>query len=248
MKKVNPYQKKHIKKRRISKKQWIGIASLLCVVALILGITVAGTLSKATITDEHAGHDHSEDGSSANGEHYEGDGHNHGSSSGSSGDSAISSVLNHRVYTNADKTYRMQIVDQKNNVLFEKDKLANAPLKEAVKGDVYTLGWATGTGANDYEHVFCNGKTGEVSQLFYAPRGFDGVRVAYASADQTKIIVQDIFNKDAYYKEYTLENAYVGGDYVIAGGKLQSDNNSVLITYVVDESGKTRHATFKLYE
>ena len=238
-KKVNPYEKKVTKRRRITKSQRTAIISLVCAAVILVGIAVMVKLSNADVADEHAGHNHAAGDSYTDGEHYEGDGHDHGTTDSSS------DALSNRVYTNADGTYRLQVIDKDNKVVFERNKLYNAPVKEKVSEHVTTLGWATGTGANDFEHIYYNTDTGEISTLFYAPRGCDGVRVAYSSADQTKIIVQDIFNKNTYYKEYPLEGAYTGGDYVIQSGKLT--DSTVTIFYVVGENNKTTSVRIPLY-
>ena len=243
-KKVNPYEKKAVKRRRITKSQRIAFISLLCAAVLIAGIAVMVKLSNANVADSHAGHNHAEGEScdaDTNATHSADDGHDHGTT-----DNATE-VVSNRVYTNSDGTYRLQVVDKNNKVLFEKDKLYNSPVKETVSESIATLGWATGTGANDFEHIYYNTKTGAVSELFYAPRGCDGKRVAYASADQTKIIVQDVFNKNVYYKEYTLEGAYTGGDYVIRSGVLQSSKKSVTIYYKTDANKETS-VSIPLYE
>lgn len=247
-KKVNPYEKKKaVKRRRIGRKQWIVIISLLSVVALIVGIVVAGNLSRASITDPHAGHNH------ASGEGHDTDaddphaGHDHGTTS-----TNTDAKVKYQLYTNADKTYRLVIRDNKGVALFEADKLPKAPIKDTVDAEkgVYELGWATDNGANDFECVYYNEKTGQVSKQFHAPRGTDGVRIAYGSEDQTKIIVQDLFNKDSYYKEHVLEGAYTDAKDIIISGKLQADKKTVLVSYRIGPDAKTdsRHATIHLYE
>lgn len=242
---VNPYQKKSHHRRRISRKQWTAIISLVSVLAIIVGITLAGNLSKASIADPHAGHNHApgEDCGTATVDPHAG--HNHGADEESN---ANTGVLSHRVYANADKTYRVQVVNKQNQVVFEKDKLYNTPIREDISADFASLGWATGKGTNDFEHIFWNTKTGATSAVFYAPRVYDGVRVAYSSADQTKIIVQDIFNKTAYYKEYPLTGVYTKGTTIIQSGKVQADKKSVRITYVTDEKGSTHQVVIPLYE
>ena len=247
-KKVNPYEKKKKRSLKISRKQWTAIISVLSVIALIAGIVVALNLSKNDDHYEGDGHNH---GNTANGDsHYEGDGHNH--SHGSTGNNSSSTdKVKYQIYTNADKTYRLVIRDSKNEIVFEKDKIAKQPIKETTNEEkgVYEIGWATASGPNDYECVYYNAKTGQVSQLFVAPRGCDGTRIAYGSADQKKVIVQDLFDKDAYYKEYELKNTKVdkNGD-IIVGGRLHENKKTVIVTYNSTETESSAHATFELYE
>lgn len=251
--KINPYEKKKVAKKRITRKQWTIGAVLLAVVAIIVFLVVFGPKNNAQL-DEHAGHNHAE-GEDCNttttaDPHA---GHNHAAGEDcnvttTGHNDSETGVLNYRVYTNADKTYRVTVVDAKNKVVFEQDKLYNAPVKEDMGNDIFALGWATGTGPNDFSQIFCNKKTGAVSQEFFAPKGYDGVRVAYPNKDQTKIIVQDIFDKDAYYKEYTLESTFRKDGEIVVGGKLHTDKKTVTVSYYTDEKGTLRQAAIKLYE
>ena len=239
---------KHRKaKRKLSNKQAATIIiSVLCAAALLIGLLVViGPILGGNNGGHYEGdgHDH---GSSLGDGHYEGDGHDHGTASTTANSNA---KVKYNLYTNADKTYRLVFRDAKGNILLEQDNIPNQPIREVVDADkgVYTAGWATGKGANDFAHIYYNEKTGQVSETITAPRGTDGVRIAYGSADQTKIIVQDLFNKDAYYKEYALDGVDASAGDIIMGGKLQSDKKTVSVSYLTTD-GKTRHATIKLYE
>lgn len=238
-KKVNPYEKKNKKKLRITRKQWTALLSLLGVAAILVGIVV---ISNSCKPDPHAGHNH---GSNLGDGHYEGDGHDHGTGTGNS-----DAKVKYQIYNNADDTKRIVFRDNAGKTVAEYDKIAKLPIEEAIdkNNGIYELGWATGSGANDFVCVYYNEKTGQVSDKFVAPRGTDGVRIAYGSEDQTKVIVQDLFNKDAYYKEYTLANAVKKNGDIIVGGKLQVDKKTVVISYNSSASDATAHATIKLYE
>ena len=237
-KKVNPYEKKNKKKLRITRNQWIIALSVLGVVAILVGISVMAT----SCIDPHAGHDHSTD----SGEHYEGDGHDHG---GSSNTTSSNAKVKYQIYTNEDGTYNVVFRDGAGKELKKVEKIAKIPMREEVNTDkgVYALSWATDSGPNDYMSVYFNEKTGKVSNVIHAPRGTDGVRVAYGSEDQRKIIVESLFD-DQYRQEYTLPNAYTEADDIIIGGKLQVDNKTVVISYITDEKKTTSHLTVKLYE
>ena len=240
VKKVNPYEKKKKRSLKITRKQWTIIIALLCAVALIVGIIIAGNL-RDNGHYEGDGHNHG-----AEGEHYEGDGHDHGSDGHTN--STSTDKVKYRYYTNEDKTYRVQVLNDKNQVVFEKDKLTNVPIKKDLNDTIVELGWATGSGANDFDAIYWNKKTGEVTELFWAPRGTDGVRIAYPSEDQTKIIVQDLFDKDSYCKEYELKNAAEKNGNVITGGKLHDNKKTVIVSYNSSETESSAHATINLYE
>jgi len=239
---------KKVKRKMTNKQAMITIISVLCAAALLVVLLVViGPVLGGNNADPHAGHDH---GSELGDGHYEGDGHDH-SGTGSTADS--DTKVKYQLYTNADKTSRLVFRDDAGQTIVEFDNLqipeGKKPIVETVDADkgVYELGWATGNGANEFECVYYNVKTGQVSDKFIAPRGTDGVRVAYGSADQTKVVVQDLFDKDAYSKEYALEEPYAGEGDVITGGRLQDDKKTVVISYK-DKDGASRHTIVKLYE
>lgn len=233
-------------KHKMNDKQALTIIiSLACAAALLIGaLVVIGPILGGNPTDPHAGHNH---GSDLGDGHYEGDGHDHGTPTSGT----TNAKVKYQIYSNADKTYRLVIRDQKGTIVFEADKLSRAPSKEAVDATagIYELSWATDNGPNDFECVYYNEKTGQVSKKFVAPRGTDGVRIAYGSDDQTKMIVQELFNDKGYYKEYALKNAAPNknGD-IIVGGKLQADKKTVVVSYLATGTDATQHITIKLYE
>lgn len=235
--------------RKLSNKQATTIIiSVLCAAALLIGLLVViGPILGGNNADPHAGHNH---GSDLGDGHYEGDGHDHGNSNTNANANANAKVK-YQIYTNADKSYRVVFRDAAGKTVAEFDniKAKNSILPaKAISNnpDVYELGWATGSGASEFECIYYNSKTGQVSDKLVAPRGTDGVRVAYGSADQKKVIVQDLFDK-SYYKEYALADAYTGEGDIVVGGTLQKDNKTVTISYK-DKDGKSRHLFVKLYE
>lgn len=240
---------KRVKRKMTNKQAMITIISVLCAAALLVVLLVViGPVLGGNDADPHAGHNH---GSELGDGHYEGDGHDH-SGTGSTADS--DAKVKYQLYTNADKTYRVVFRGADGKTLGEYDKLERQPSKETVNEDagVYAMSWAlykdaADNGPNDFASVYYNVKTGQISEKFHAPRGCDGVRVAYGSEDQSKIIVQDLFDKEAYYKEYALEECYTGEGDVITGGRLQDDKKTVVISYK-DKDGASRHTIVKLYE
>lgn len=219
------------------------VISLLCIAAVLCSgclkdLPIAG--GDGGDSDAHAGHNH------AVGEDCNASTANTNTTTNPDTDTA---KVKYHVYTNADTTYHLVIRDSKNAILFEADKLPKIPVRSAVNEEagVYELGWATGTGANDFECVYYNEQTGQVSQQFHAPRGTDGVRIVYGSEDQTKAIAQDLFDETVYRKEYTLEGAYSKDGTIIIGGSLQSDNKTVVVSYYINAEGQTHRAYVDMY-
>lgn len=232
-------------KRKLTDKQaLIIVISVLCAVALLIGaLVLIDLLSDEDPTDPHAGHNHAAGEECTDTDPHAG--HNHGTA-----DTDSDAEVKYQLYKNADNTYRVVFRDADGKTLKEENNIPKQPIPETLNADkgAYSLSWATGDGPNDFMTVYYNVLTGQVSDTFHAARGCDGVRVAYGSEDQTKIIVQDLFDKDAYYKEYTLENAYTKGDDIITGGKLQADNKTVVISYFSGEGDTTQHTIVNLYE
>lgn len=236
--------RKRTRRKMTNKQALITIISVVAAAALlIVALAVIGAINKDAINDPHAGHNH---GSELGDGHYEGDGHDHGTA-----DTGVKAK--YQLYQEEGGTYRMVFRDDKGKSLAEFNKIANPPIKEAVdeKNGIYELGWSTGKGPNDFACVYYNEKTGQVSDMFTAPRGTDGVRIAYGSADQKKVIVRDLFNKDGYSKEYALEGAVANknGDIIISG-RLTADKKAVSITYLIgpDTHLDNRKLSVNLYE
>lgn len=246
---VNPYEKKKsTKRRRITRKQRTALLCVLLAAVLLIGLAVVSraALSQAG-SDPHAGHNHANENSSANsGGHYEGDGHNHGATNaGTSG-----SKLRYQLYKSGD-TYSYAIYGAKNELLLKKDKLPMEPVKMPAN-DSLTLVYfkSNEQGYTVGETVYCDEKNGRISDAFHGAIDTDGVRVAYCNADDTAVIVQDLFDKKTYYKEYPLANVYTDGDYSIANGKLHADKKTVTVSYLIgpNPTTDTRSITIPLYE
>lgn len=220
---------KRTKRKMTDKQALITVLSIVgAAVLLIVALILISTLSGEDPTDPHAGHDHSTGTTLADG-----------------------AKVTYQLYTEADGTYRLVFRDNAGQSVAEYKGIQKQPIQETVdeENGVYELGWATDNGPSDYECVYYNVKTGQVSAKFIAPRGTDGVRIAYGSDDQKKVIVADLFDDDGYYKEYTLENATANKDGdVIMGGSLQADNKTVVISYLSDDDGTNSHVSIKLYE
>lgn len=260
--KVNPYEKKKKRSLKLNRKQWTTLISVLAAIAILVGVIVVARQAAKGNNGHYEGDGHNH---GSEGEHYEGDGHDHspitgtpstnaaGSTQPTSGhthNSSATDKVKYQVYSNADKTFRLVIRDSKNEIVFEKDNLSKQPIKNVMdeENGVYELGWATGDGANEFECIYYNVKTGQVSEAFVAPRGCDGTRVAYGSADQKKVIVQDLFDKNTYYKEYELTNAIEKNGNIIIGGRLHENKKTVVISYNSSESESSAHVTIDLYK
>ncbi len=240
-KSANPYAKKHAKRLHITRKQWIRILCIGAVIALVVGLAVITRAGLNEVGDEHAGHNHGDSAATDNG-HYEGDGHNHGNSAATG-----TGKLRYQTYNSADG-HGIGIYNSKNELLLEKKGMPFAPIRQK-EGDL-TLVYFTisRNGFTNGVSIYCDDEGQRVSDAFHGVLATDGTRVAYCSDDDTTIIVQDLFDKKAYYKEYPLPGVFQNGDQTIQNGKVSSDKKSVTVTYVTDEKGNPRNYSIKLYE
>lgn len=251
MKKTNnPYNKKSKGFKMPTRKQWKRILCIAGVLALLVGVICISRIPLAQNNDPHAGHNHAPGESCTDTTTDPHAGHNHapGESCTETPTHSHTAEKTYRVYTNSDGTYRLTVMGEDNKVVFEKDGLTYHPIEEKHGDDLRSLSWATGTGANEFEYVFHNTKTDQVSAVFPGMRATDGVRVCYSNADEDGMIVQDIFDKEVYYREYDLPDVYVGNGNAIVAGKLMEDGNNVFITYVGGEDGRQAKAYIPLYE
>ena len=243
MKNNNPYQKKHAKKLRITRKQWTRIICLGIVLALIVGLVIITRSGLSEKGGNHDGHNH-EDETVVTDEHgHAADTHNttaHNSSSGAG-------KLRYQLYTDSKtNTHGIGIYNSKNQLLLEKKGMPNAPIREK-EGDLTLVYFAMSlNGFTNGVSIYCDEQGERVSDAFHGVIGTDGVRVAYCSDDDTTIIVQDLFDKSLYYKEYKLTGVYQNGTQTIKGGRVT--NGVAVVTYACDSEGNTATKQIKLYE
>lgn len=217
------------------------IGGVIALVVILVAAALIGQFGPAS--DPHAGHDHDTQqtnptgSGNPSGTSGTGTGHTHAPNS--------EAKMTYNPVENKDGTYSFTIKSKDGKVLFSKDGLDRYPLVEAVNEDMYSVGWPTGTGPNDFQQIYCHREKGLVSEVFDGPIGSDGVRVAVPHKDG--VLVRDIFDKKAYSKVHTLPNAYTKGDYVITGGKLIDGQKAVRVTYVVDKKGTNATAVIELY-
>lgn len=150
-----------------------------------------------------------------------------------------------------DNTFTLTIKDHDGTVLLTKTGLKQKALAEQVSDTVFSLGWATGTGANDYEMVYCSRMTCQVSEVFVSPFACDGVRVVLPQGnnkDGYSVLIRDVFDSKGYSKTYPLTDAYTKGDQaVVFGGKLVG-NGQATVSYLVGPNREHRIVQFDLYE
>lgn len=151
-----------------------------------------------------------------------------------SGDKEIADLYS--LTQNDDNTYSYTFADMYGNILFEKENTTREPKINMISANVYELITQTGTGLSTNWAVYCDVKNSKVSDTFYYVLGAKGDYVVCADYENGKcfIIVQNIFDKSAYYKTYELENiSPVAADFALRC-EFDGEGNAT-ITYLTDE-------------
>lgn len=146
-----------------------------------------------------------------------------------------------------DKTYSYEINDYNGQTLFSQKNLTKQPKREYVSTDIVGISIQAGTGLSTKQTTYFDLENSRVSEVFTYALTAKGNYVVYASyeSEQHNIIVQNIFDKSAYYKTYTLENiSPVAADFV-TDCKISNDYVAT-ITYVSGEDYTETEITIKI--
>lgn len=134
---------------------------------------------------------------------------------------------------NKNNTYSYKVTDYKDRILDYEDNLTREPKRLCVNTDVVGISIQAGTGLSTNYAKFFNLESSKISETFYYVIDAKDDYVVYADYRNGEhiIIVQDIFDKEQYYKEYKLENVSpVTADFIVKGGFNKKGN--INITYL----------------
>ncbi len=146
-------------------------------------------------------------------------------------------LITHSMITQqTDKTYSYEITDYKGRILDYEDNLTREPKRQKVSSDVVGISVQTGTGLSTNYATYFDLENSKISEIFYYVLSAKDDYVVYGDYRNGEhfIVVQDIFDKEQYYKEYKLENVSpVAADFAL-GCEFDGDNNAT-ITYLIGE-------------
>ncbi len=146
-------------------------------------------------------------------------------------------LITHSMITQqADKTYSYEITDYKGRILDYEDNLTREPKRQNVSTDVVGISVQTGTGLSTNYATYFDLETSKISETFYYVLTAKDGYVVYGDYRDGEhfIVIQDIFDKEQYYKEYKLENVSpVAADFVVEG--YFNTKGNVNITYLSGE-------------
>lgn len=138
---------------------------------------------------------------------------------------------------NDDFTYSYRVVDINGNPLFENKDYPRKPKVTVVAPTVYGLVTQTGTGLSTNWAVFCDVVNSKTSEFFGYILGAKGEYVTYVDLIDSApvIIVQDIFDKSQYYKEYKFENPSPVAADIVSNFQFDSEGNAIATYYTGED-------------
>ena len=154
-------------------------------------------------------------------------------------------LTSHLIITRqADFTYSYEVTSYDGQVLASVDHMPREPHKHYVSPDVIGISIQAGTGLITNYATYFDLENGRVSETFYYVLTAKGDYVVCGDYNDGEpiIIVQNIFDKELYYKEYKLENVSpVASDFAL-DASFDTDGN-INITYLSgDDYTKTNYS------
>lgn len=135
---------------------------------------------------------------------------------------------------NGDFSYSYEICDKNGNVILSENLWHTRPHITKVDENIFKCTTQWGTGITTQKSVYVNVESGLVSEAFNAVYDeFAGKTVYYSFLDSRRVmVIQDIFDKDAYYKEFELsDDIYVAAD-AVTGAEVSSDGKTLTVKYL----------------
>ncbi|MBP3392874.1 MAG: hypothetical protein J6L76_08860 [Clostridia bacterium] len=147
---------------------------------------------------------------------------------------------------NDDLTYTYTVVDKNDNVLFSKSNATHEPTVEQVNTYILGLKVQTGTGKSTNWAVYCDVENSKVSETFQYVLMAQGNYVIYANYEngEHSVIVQNIFDKSAYYKKHVLTDCSPVAADVVIGAKPNGAGIAV-VTYLTGNDYTETELTIK---
>ena len=137
---------------------------------------------------------------------------------------------------NSDGTYSYSVNDKNGNIIYEQQNVAQAPQTVQPASAVFGFVTQAGTGLSTNWAVYCDVENGKVSEPFHYVLGANDHYVVYGQylEDGYFIIVQDIFDIEAYYtKTKPRKVSSVASDFAVACRFDEAGN--AIVTYLSGE-------------
>lgn len=136
----------------------------------------------------------------------------------------------YQVTKNDDLTYNYIVMDKSGNILLSDTSLNREPRIEVISENTLGVTVQFGTGLSTRQTIFCDVDKGILSEIFTSVLNEYENKVIFLGYNNGvhSIIVQDIFDRDSFYKETVLNDA-VGPEPVCS--LIIQENGSAEVTY-----------------
>lgn len=133
---------------------------------------------------------------------------------------------------NGDYTYNYVVKDINDNVLLSDEGISREPKVKVINEKLLSVSVQTGTGISTRWTIYCDVFNARISDTYYSVLGEYRENVVFVNHDNGdySVVIQDIFNKEEYYKEIILEDASKVTDPIVDFEKL--DDDKVKIVYL----------------
>ena len=153
-------------------------------------------------------------------------------------------LISHSMITEqANKTYSYEVTSYDGQVLAMADNLPREPKRQYVSKDVIGISVQAGTGLSTSQAIYFDLENSRVSESFnyVITAKNDYVVCAEYKDGEHIIIVQNIFDKELYYREYKLENVSpIAADFVV-DGYFNTKENVNITYYAGDDFTETNY-------
>ena len=152
----------------------------------------------------------------------------------------------YKVIYNGDFTYSYEIRDKSGNILLSDNSEKEEPHIDMPDKNTVRLMIQRGTGISAQNTVYINIKTGIISENFISVFDEYNGRIAYHLYQNPKhyIIVRDIFDKVAFYKEFEIEDDIHAIEDAVVSADFSQDGKKITVTYLSGEDYKETTTEF----
>ena len=151
------------------------------------------------------------------------------------------------IINNGDFTYSYEIRDKSGNILLSDNSETREPHIKMMNENTVKLWIQRGTGLATRFTTYCNTENETVSdKFFYVLTEFDKNTVfVQFRENEYYVIIQNIFDRNEFYKEFKLSDASPIAD-AVTNAEISEDGKNLTVTYLTGEDYKEAEAAISL--
>lgn len=152
----------------------------------------------------------------------------------------------YQITDNEDYTYDYVIKDKNNNILISEERLSREPEINVINENLLSVSVQAGTGLSTRWTIYCDVSKRTISDAYCSVLGEYEENVVYVNYDNGmyRIVIQNIFNRELFYRETILEDASLAADPVVSFEIL--DNGTAKAVYLKGEDYSETEITLDL--